>query len=211
MCPTRGRPEVFRHLASSMARTTERAQLVAYIDEDDPLADEYRTQVPRVEFVRGPRIGPVAACNHIAAEYDYDVCGMVPDDAEFVTLGWDRYVDIMARKFKNQVGVISPHHNLGTHVDMPFVTRQWVEATGWFAYPKNFHWCWPTITSLLGEMTAIVHAPGDRFHIHHKGIKDSVPAELTEQDFREFYWFIALENNIHRLPITLQKLREAIG
>ena len=196
-------------MANSFARTSSRADLIAYVDEDDPA--DYDFDLPRVTIRRGPRIGTVAVCNELAKIASYRAYGMVPDDSEFLTERWDDYVGRAIDELPKHVGVVSPHHNLGVHVDMPFVSREWIDATGWFAYPKAFHWVWPIITGLIGDISqCLVRAGEQEFSIKHLGTTTvGQPLECQESDIREFFFFVALEND-ERLPCVVERVREAM-
>src|SRR6185369_4117593 len=92
LCPTRSRPAQFVNLAKSVMKTTNRADLIGYVDEDQ--ADLYeatcaRTRAElrsRMSAYIGPRIGPVASANALVKEFPgYDIYGLIPDDAVVVT------------------------------------------------------------------------------------------------------------------------------
>lgn len=200
MCPTRDRPDGLRRLTKSVLETSK-AKVMAYVDEDQ--AGMYEGADATVTI--GERVGPVAAANMLVERFrGYDVYGMVTDDSIITTPGWDEWVLGAIDQFPNRIAVISPHHNNGNHVDMPFVSRKWIEATGWFACPAMFHYAWPTITSLIGEMAGIVHAPKQKFHIEHDYVDGTYP-ERRARDYEAFYNYVSL-----RLPETVEKVRRAM-
>lgn len=201
LCPSRDRPDGLRRLAKSV-HTTSTARVLAYVDEDQE--DKY-VGCEADLVTCGERLGPVGSANLLADRYaGYDVYGLVTDDSIITTDRWDEWVSDCVEQFPNRICVISPHHNNGNHVDMPFVTREWIEATGWFACPAMFHYAWPTITSLIGEMTGIVHAPKQRFHIEHDYVDGTYP-ERRARDYEAFFNYVSL-----RLPAVVEKVREAM-
>ena len=212
ICPTRGRAKGFIDLVKSIVLTTNRADLVAYVDEDQAAiyqkaCDEARAELrSRMSLHVGPRIGPVASANALVKEFPgYDAYGFVPDDALITTEGWGEWCLDVIPHFPNRVGVISPTHNQGGHVDMPFATKEWIRATGWFAAPIAHHFVWPLVTGLIGEMTAIVHAPKDRFNIDHSLVM-SANQVWASKDTEAFLPFVARE----LMPIV-DRVREAMG
>jgi hypothetical protein len=203
LCPTRDRPKQFKRLVESVCDTAKNARVLAYVDEDQ--AELYGDVHPALLTV-GDRVGPVAACNLMADRYrGYDVYGMVTDDSVLTTPGWDEWCLDVVKQFPNRICCVSPNHNNGSHVDMPFVTRQWIDTTGWYACPAMWHYAWPTVTSLIGEMTAIVHAPPHKFRIEHDYVDGTYP-ERRAADNTAFYDYVSL-----RLPSIVEKVREAMS
>jgi len=154
----------------------------------------------------GPRIGPVASANALVKEFPgYDLYGLIPDDAVVTTGQWAEWCLDVAAFLPNRVGVVSPAHNQGPHVDMPFVTKEWIQATGWFAVPIAHHFVWPLVIALIGEMTAIVHAPKERFNIDHD-LMMTANQVWASRDTEAFLPFVARE----LMPIV-DRVRDAIN
>ena len=199
LCPSRNRPAGFVNLAGSIVKTTNRADLVGYVDEDQ--SELYEAEVARVKpewrsrmsVHVGPRVGPVASANALTKAFPgYDAYGLIPDDAVLTADQWAEWCLDVVAFFPNRVGVISPSHNQGPHVDMPFVTKEWIKATGWFALPLAYHYAWPLVNALIGEMTAILHAPKDRFHVDHDLAMSANQVWITS-DAEMFLPFVARE------------------
>lgn len=204
MIPSRDRPEECVTACRSVWDTAISAVPAIYVDDDQESAyrDAFRKEVQPM-FLVGPRVGPVASINRLAQGWpQYAAYGMITDDTTMTTKGWDGWLLDALKQFPNRVAVVSPYHNQGNHVDMPFVSREWMDATGWFAYPRCFHYAWPIITGLIGEMSAIVHAPFDRFAVHHPPKTEIVSLERLQADHTAFFEFVALE-----LPATVERVR----
>lgn len=210
LCPTRDRPDGLRRMAGSVVGTSAKADVIFYADDDQydlyhgiEKEDGLRG---RVRDWYGPRIGPVMSCNRLVEKFpEYSAYGMVTDDSVLTTPGWDSWALETISMFPNRVCVISPHHNQGNHVDMPFVTREWINATGWFACPTMYHYAWPTVTSLIGEMTAIVHAPAQSFNIDHDYVDGTYP-DRRMADNTEFYNYVSL-----KMPADVERVRMALA
>ena len=202
LCPTRNRPAGLKRLAESV-RNTSSARIIAYVDEDQ---DKDYLGAEGVLMDIGARIGPVAAANLMAERYTgFEAYGLVTDDSTLETPGWDEWLIEALKQFPNRIAVVSPHHNNGNHVDMPFVSREWIDSVGWFACPALFHYAWPTITQLIGEMTAIVHAPEQSFHIQHDYMEGTYP-DRRQRDYEAFYNYVSL-----RLPAVVERVRQAMS
>jgi len=203
LCPTRDRPEPFRDMVASVRKTAMKADVLAYVDEDQ--REFYGVNPPGSQVVYGSRIGPVAALNHLVEKFpDYSAYGIITDDTTLNDKDWDVWVQAAMNNFPNRLAVVSPRHNLGEHVDMPFVSRNWIDVVGWYACPETYHFCWPILTGLIGEMTAIVHAPEPGFSITHNGLPHS-NTDIREKDAQSFFTYVAL-----KLPEVVHKLREAM-
>lgn len=198
---------MLNRLAGSV-RDTSTAKVIAYVDEDQE--EIYREACVGVgETLKihvGPRIGPAQSANAIVKKFpDFDVYGLITDDSYVITPSWDRWMIEVVQQLPKRIGVISPWHNQGNHVDMPFVTKEWIALTGWFAYPRFFHYCWPILTGLIGEMTAIVHAPQQRFGLVHE-FEMHTNTNRAPEDYEVFFEAVAL-----RLPVYVEKIREALS
>jgi hypothetical protein len=191
--PTRDRPQDFLNSARSVAETSTTAQVVAYVDDDQmgiyaPLRLPERTQIHY-----GPRVGVALAVNAVAhAHPRFGIYGLTTDDSVYLTPGWDDYAEQVFDGYKNGIGVLSAAHLAGRHVNFPFVSREWIDACGWFAYPKAYHFCWDTILELLGEATKITFAPKDKFLIRHDW-QPPLNLDHTEADCRAFLWWCVTE------------------
>ena len=205
MCPTRDRPGRAALLARSVLETSD-ATIVFYIDEDQWENYKYyfpRTH-PRVILESGGRQGPAASANFIAHVHREHSCyGLMCDDMEPTVRGWDRYIE---EQIAGRIGVVSPSHSMGNHVDVPFVSREWIEALGWFCYPTAYHYVWPTVIGLLGEASGtIVHAPADRFFIQHH--QESTRADGIEKDALGFYKLMLYD--FHNYVRKIKEAKEA--
>jgi hypothetical protein len=209
LCPTRDRLPGFRRAATSVINSSTLVDFIGYIDGDQHYTyfgpGPEKSWNDRVLFTVGDRIGPVAAANELARTHPgYDVYGLLTDDCTVTTPRWDEWVLEAVKQFPNRICVISPHHNMGNHVDMPFVTKEWIKAVGWYACPDCYHYSWPTITGLIGEMTAICHAPAHKFHVEHADHVQDHTAQT--RDAQPFYEFVSL-----KLPAVVERLRQAMS
>ena len=207
LIPSRGRPESLKGSIQSVLDTASVADVHCWIDSDQQ-ADYEAIQAnfagnPRVTFVFGDRVGPVAAANELVRlSPGYKAYGLITDDTQMVTWGWDAWVLFALESMP--LAVISPRHNLGEHVDMPFVSAEWLKIVGWLACPVFYHFCWPILIGLIGEQTAIVHAPEWGFSIHHDGLPHS-NTDARTSDEQKFFHYVAL-----MMPKHVEALRNAM-
>ena len=89
-----------------------------------------------------------------------------------------------------RIGVVSPScSDIGEHrVDMPAVSRQWIDAVGFYAHPGMNHYGWPSVIDALSDGICLTKAPRDKFSIQHNNIGSKTSS--FNGDAVEFYqWF----------------------
>jgi hypothetical protein len=212
-CPSRDRPLSAINLSRSFLETTTDAELVFYIDGDqyyqycDDFDRQGASRSGRIKIEGGERIGPVAAATKLCKKYDPDIFAFVPDDCTFKTPGWDKYAVDLVESMPGKLCVISPAHPFGNHVDIPFVSRAWIEAIGDFDPVGLAQWCWPTTIALLAEIGDIaVRCDPEKFYIDHQMQKGKDADERLYTDSITFYHWC-----VHQFPKMLDRLRTAIA
>lgn len=190
MIPSRDRPKEIQEAVLSVLETSQ-ASICVYVDEDQhalyqkSLDPFWRDR--RFHQLTGERVGPVASANEIARRWDsFTAYGLITDDSAMAVSGWDDY---LLDEVRGGALVVSPSTTQGDHVDMPFVSAEWINKLGWFAYPGNYHTGWPTICGSLAEAIGrLVRAPRDKFFVSH----DMLPSQNEErlrEDARQLYAF----------------------
>jgi hypothetical protein len=205
LIPSRDRPGLLVDAIRSVLDTSA-ADVLVYVDEDQWRGYQFafRNLEPiRVKGMYGDRIGPVASANALVKSFHgYDAYGLITDDSGITTPGWDQWTLEAIARFPGRIAVVSPHHPHGYHVDMPFVSKEWIERVGWYACPLMKHYAWPIITGLIGEMTGIVHAPESAFHIEH-AYDPNANQDVRAKDYEAFFSFVSRD-----LPIVVATLRK---
>ncbi len=173
---SRDRNYALNRMLESAFRTSSQADIAVYID-DDQRSDYEATLLidPRISYVYGPRIGPVASMNQLVRERPgYVAYGSSTDDSEFLTKNWDQWVLKTAREFPHGIGIMSPKLATSERMDYPWATAKWIETLGWFAWPGAHHFYWDILVELLGEAVgAIRYATAEEFAMIH----DNVPCD----------------------------------
>lgn len=203
LIPSRDRSEQLAKAIASVIATSE-ATVLVYIDDDQRRNYEHLelAGAHRVRWLYGPRIGVVGSANALVKSFPgYDAYGLITDDSCITTPGWDKWTLDAIAQFPHGLLVVSPHHPHGYHVDMPFVSREWIERVGWYACPLMKHYAWPIATGLIGEMTAIVHAPETAFHIEHD-YDPTANRAVRANDYEAFFAFVSRD-----LPGVVDSLR----
>lgn len=213
LCPTRRGPGHLAGMVKTMIATSTRARVYAYVDDDqrtmyqDGIPQQFGGETPGELIIHsGPRIGPVAACNELVAKAlpGTRIFGMVPDDAEFRTKGWDDWLVRTIDSFPGRLGVASAAHNYGGYVNFPWVSADWIQVVGWYFYPKNFHFCCDTILELLGDATNIVHAKPEEFQMFHHGLQTLNPNAYPDAANAFLHWTVVERRDL------IMKIKAAI-
>jgi len=207
--PSRGNPEGALRAYESVIATSKDADAVLCID-DDQVAEYAHMPAERMHKFVAKQSGMVGILNEAVSHHpEYDVFGLLVDDSRILTPGWDEYVEGLIATFPNRIGVVSAYHgghelfgnDIPDYVNFPFVSKQWVEALGWFACPYTYHFCWDTVLELLGDATRIEYAEKDRFRIQHDMHESAGRDGKMHWDLRQFLtWCITgRKNSVMRL------------
>ena len=142
LVPTRNRPKEFLRFYNSamgMADKAEDVEVVAYIDEDDTSYERYEG-LPRVKFIKGPRVVLSEMWNVCWRNAKGPYFGHMGDDIEFKSRGWDTHVKEAIDKYPGKIAFVwgndmAPSGRqtiFGTH---GFVHENWTNVTKRFVPP----------------------------------------------------------------------------
>lgn len=186
---------------------TSKADVLLYFDDDDPTAPRVGTWGgPRIHVERGPRIGRGAGINHLCQRFpEYDGYLLVADDVRFIRRGWDLEVSEAMGSFPDGIGLV--HLSTGIPegwVNWPCVSRKWLDATGWFHYPRLERYCQDTVLQALGQALGRIRYI-EPVVLEHDCVTDGTGADCYSKDVEAFLWFMARD-----FGNTLTRLREAV-
>ena len=145
LCPTRQRIENTNRLITSLATTAyhpERIELLFYIDNDDPVIDDYRKLIEgwqghlgRIEAIYGPPISVSKSWNDIAKIAKGDILKMSNDDLIYRTGGWDDVLDREVKKYPDDIYCMWFNDMLHRQrmCTFPIISRKWYDTVGYFA------------------------------------------------------------------------------
>jgi hypothetical protein len=167
MLPSRSNPGGAENVLKTMVDTSHDANLILLVDQDQE--GMYQgLKHPRLQTLIGDRADITHILNAAVKKTPgYDIYGMMTDDAEFRTKGWDAWTEDAFSAFPGRIGIVSPSHNGGDFVNFPYISREWIDIVGWFACPETIHFCWDTVAEMIGEATQITYAKKDEFRLQH--------------------------------------------
>ena len=172
--PSRGRPANIARLQKAWDETTTGfANLVTYVDLDDPCLAEYEAlQSKRFPFMFGPRMRLVAATNALAAKVVHQVfaVGSIGDDHLPRTHGWDKLIYDALRDLGT--GIAYPN-DCWRGAELPtaaFMTSDIVQRLGYMAPPSLVHmFCddfWRDLGTTIGRLLYLPDVMIEHLHPH---------------------------------------------
>lgn len=139
LVPTRKRPDNLKRFYESAMATASKPntiEVIAYVDDDD---DSYDFKLPRLRWVRGPRVVLSECWNRCAEMAVSPILGHMGDDIIFRSNNWDSQILEVFRSYPDNIVFVhgddmSGVHlsNFGTH---GFIHRDWVDTVGYFVPP----------------------------------------------------------------------------
>lgn len=139
--------------------------MLVVIDHDDPTASQYTSEQALYRWLQvwPDESGMVAALNHAVRDLlkhpslfgvlTPDVIGFIGDDHRFRTEGWD---EVIAKTLEKSPGFVYGHDGFWQDGGIPtqiFISREIVEALGYFALPTCKHLYVDNAWKELGEAT----------------------------------------------------------
>jgi hypothetical protein len=179
LCPTRGRPELFSRMENSALDNAEGSvQIFAYVDDDDSKLSAYQSNAVS-DIVVGPSEGVGKAWNMLVKKATGDLLMMGNDDLVFHTEGWDKKIIevIESMGFKDNIFVAWANDgapNSEVRCTFPIVSKEWVEAVGYFV-PECFNFLWhDTWVHAVGkEVGRLIYIPDVLIEHKHFAFKKS--------------------------------------
>ena len=140
---------------SVRATAASDVEILCYVTHDD---HSYDYQSWPIRFINGPRLVMSDLWNALLPHANGDIFMQCADDVLFRTPRWDRYVEEAFAWQPDRILLVHGHdlhpngENFGT---LPFVSRAWVEAIGYFTGPGfavDFSDTWPNdVANLIGR------------------------------------------------------------
>lgn len=192
ICPTLDRPDLALRFSQSFLATTTHARLVVVCEPGQ--ADQYKAigeLDKRVVLMWGRGGSAAQAIIDGAYRSNEKVIGVAPDDCEFHTAGWDDVVLEAAERLPNGIGVINPASPYGMRVEMPLVTRKWIDALGCLVPLTVHHYWWNTCLAMLAEglgPLGIVQLGWDQMWMTHDEHANSDRLKLAADSVRFSWW-----------------------
>ncbi len=201
LCPSRERPQ---SCARMVASCPPDADVIVYVDDDDPTRKDYERS-SRYTLVKRGAVGRGEAINYLCDAFrGYRMYLVVSDDIVFDRHDWVSQVRAAMDGFNNDIGLVHlESENHEPYVNWAVVSRNWLDTLGFFNHPGCRWFCQDTILQALGEgLDRIVQIhPQCLTHV----IESHPESEnRLRQDEHAFLWYMA-----RHFGSDLKKLRDA--
>jgi len=200
LCPTRNRPvELTRMVASALLTIAQldRVEILFYVDEDDAVSIPAiealeRPSEFRVDYKVGPRQMLTQCWNELIPVAKGDLYMQGNDDIIFRTAAWDAMVHQTFEKVQDRILMVHGSDegmHFGNFAAHPIVSKQWVDALGYFIPPyfsSDFGDKW--VNDLANGIKRRVYLPFVVEHMHYmfgKAVKDQTTLERLERHERD--------------------------
>jgi hypothetical protein len=206
---TRGRPKLLRQMwkkCLSLADNPQNVEYILYIDDDDNETiemyhkmkkhDKYGGQIRAIIGKQKEMIGSCHCdCYKIS---DSDIIGIMADDCEFMTEGWDNMVIDAFSKVEDKILLVygSSGHRESKMAVTWFIHRNWVDTVGYpnppfFKCAEGDRW----VTYLAKKVKRLCYLP-DLKIIHRYKETEGDPTSLIRKAYRKkmLKWYMRLED-----------------
>lgn len=182
ICPTRGRPDQFARMMRSVRSTSSTPVNIITASNGDPGCDLYA-----VNFF--PLDTPtVFMWNTMAQKTNDDLIMLASDDIVFSTPGWDEAILNHYKSLHNKAHVYALQDSRDKDgTPHPVVTREYMEAMGYFLPPLFLHWFVDSWTVSIAKANGCFTHMRE-FELIHDKPSDSGKSDETHKHIRNMGW-----------------------
>jgi hypothetical protein len=218
LCPTRGRPEQCRRMWRSVMDTADQASLYYSIAGSGYIyAMEYNDKFPAIN-VTLPESTTCYRWNMLAEAALKNPANklfmLAADDMVFSTPCWDKALIDHYNALKNKIHVYALRDSRDENgTPHPIVTREYIEAMGYFLPPLFLHWHVDSWTVDIAKANGVFTHLKDYMLIHDKpsdrGQRDETHNRIRAMGWRERDQWVA-EHCRHFLEYEKGRLHQHI-
>lgn len=211
LCPTRGRPQRFKRMFDSVERTSTN-KIFIFAASNDPsdnyVNEKFPVDCPTVLMWNSMAKG--AADNTSA-----NLFMLAADDMIFSTPGWDKALIDHYNALENKIHVYALRDSRDPEgTPHPIVTREWIDAMGWFVPPYFLHWEIDIWTVRIANKNNCFTHMKDYELIHDKpsdrGMPDQTHLRIRQNGWRERDAYVA-KSCSYLLEFEKQRLAKAMA
>ena len=193
LCPTRGRPQEFKRMVQSLQGTvSQKVNLYVAIQGAGSAYETGSKENVAVWPTNCPDWPTAFTWNRLAEEAmknpDNKLFMLCADDVIFSTPLWDSWLLEDYAYLENKIHCYhlrDSRNEDGT--PHPIVTREWIEATGWFLPPLFMHWFVDSWTVDIAKYCGAFTHMKDYLLIHDKP-SDRGEGDETHNRIRQMGW-----------------------
>lgn len=142
LCPSRSRPEYAERMVNSvLANPGCDIEIILYLNEDDPMLDEYKTRISSDHYMVGPDQSTCYSWNLMAQKARFDILFLIGDDSQVDTDNWGQLVIKVFDQYKDKIVMVAPKAGTLGKNKCPhfFLHKNWVNTIGYFLPPQFYH------------------------------------------------------------------------
>lgn len=182
LCPTRGRPEQFRRMVDSVNRTAKNAVVFSGSNGNDDYV-QHHFPIDYPTCMMWNELCAIALLNK-----DTKLFMLGADDTIFSTPCWDEALIDHYSNLENKIHVYAFQDSRDPDgTPHPVVTREWIDALGYFMPPIFLHWYVDTWTVELAKRCGVFTHMKDYLLVHDKP-SDKGMADETHSRIRKMGW-----------------------
>lgn len=184
LCPTRGRPEKFKRMRESAIGTSVNNVMIYYCSNgEDSYAPHAPLDCPTVYMWNSLALKAKSDFNSA-----HKLFMLASDDTIFATPGWDQALLDHYDKLDNKIHVYSLKDSRDENgTPHPIVTREYIEAMGYFLPPIFMHWFVDTWIVDIARSNNCFTKMNDYLLIHDKP-SDVGKSDETHSRIRSMGW-----------------------
>lgn len=185
LCPTRGRPEQFHRMVESVKKTANIDNVLIFSasnGDDNYVKTQYPLDMPTAYMWNDLAIKAMAENPNIK------LFMLGADDMIFSTPGWDVALMEHYNGLENKIHVYHLQDSRDKNgVPHPIVSREWINALGYFVPPIFLHWRIDTWTKEIAVSNNCFTHMRDYMLLHDKA-SDRGEADMTFIHIRSMGW-----------------------
>lgn len=193
LCPTRGREKLFDRMCDSAFKTSRNTKIYFYQAVDDFPTYKCPTQKDSIVKCVGSPWPTVQSWNYLssfAMTEGHNLFMLAADDIIFSTPGWDEALLDHYNNLENKIHVYHLQDSRDVNgTPHPIVTREYIDAMGYFLPPIFMHWYGDTWTVEIAKHNSCFTHLRDYELIHDKpsdkGISDETHSRIRKMGWRE--------------------------
>lgn len=199
LCPTRGRPEQCKRMIESVRKTTSLPIRISLIVSPEEVQVYQDTKCGENRIIVIPENLPTVEKWNMSQVIEANIMGdkapptlfmLAADDIIFATPGWDEALIYHYNKLENKIHVYALQDSRDPDgTPHPIVTREYIDAMGYFIPPIFLHWYVDTwtvaIASSVGAFTRF-----REFEVIHDKPSDRGDGDETHNRIRRMGWHI---------------------
>lgn len=209
LTPSRSRPDLAKRMYESAKQFAEtNIEILFFLNEDDPLLNEYIAFLKEGEYLIGPNQSTCYSWNLMSTQAKHDILFLVGDDARFETVGWDKKILDAFNLYPDNIVCIYPKvPTLGKNKCPHFcLHKDWIKVLGYYLPPHFYHWYVDTWIRELAQSIGRFHCLFD-FEMPIETIKDNVSRSYHNSWMRkrdDWMWEVTSRHRIADIE-ALQK------